>query len=85
MWYQSFEALVGSEFKSIAEPDCHSCPVAEVPPVAYYGFHMYHCMFVLLHGPMDVVRMYQDLTWQSSADFLTAGEHAVACANVSHH
>ncbi|BCS04224.1 Zn(II)2Cys6 transcription factor [Aspergillus luchuensis] len=85
MWYQSFEALVGSEFKSIAEPDCHSCPVAEVPPVAYYGFHMYHCMFVLLHGPMDVVRMYQDLTWQSSADFLTAGEHAVACANVARH
>ncbi|RAH57705.1 hypothetical protein BO85DRAFT_459695 [Aspergillus piperis CBS 112811] len=85
MWYQSFEALVGSEFRSIAEPDCHSCPVAEVPPVAYYGFHMYHCMFVLLHGPMDVVRMYQDLTWQSSADFLTAGEHAVACANVARH
>ncbi|OJI82498.1 hypothetical protein ASPTUDRAFT_123034 [Aspergillus tubingensis CBS 134.48] len=85
MWYQSFEALVGSEFSLIAEPDCHSCPVAEVPPVAYYGFHMYHCMFVLLHVPMDVVRMYQDLTWQASPDFLTAGEHAVACANVSRH
>lgn len=84
IWYRSFEALVGSEFCAIAEPDCDSFPAADIPTVAYYGFHMYHCMFVLLHGPMDVVRMYQDLTWQSSSDFLTAGEHAVACANVSH-
>ncbi|GLA07842.1 hypothetical protein AnigIFM60653_009081 [Aspergillus niger] len=82
IWYHSFEALVGSEFCAIAEPDCDSFPAADIPTVAYYGFHMYHCMFVLLHGPMDVVRMYQDLTWQSSSDFLTAGEHAVACANV---
>jgi hypothetical protein len=51
--------------------------------LAYYGLHMYHCMFVLLHGPMDVVQMYQDHEWQASSDFLSAGEHAVACANVS--
>ncbi|KAI2841516.1 transcriptional regulator family: Fungal Specific TF [Aspergillus niger] len=85
IWYHSFEALVGSVFCAIAEPDCDSFPAADIPTVAYYGFHMYHCMFVLLHGPMDVVRMYQDLTWQSSSDFLTAGEHAVACANIARH
>ncbi|PYH96658.1 hypothetical protein BO71DRAFT_417683 [Aspergillus ellipticus CBS 707.79] len=84
-WFHSFASLVGSEFCTIAEPECESCPAAEAPAVAYYGFHMYHCMFVLLHGPMDVVRMYQDLEWQASPEFLTAGEHAVACANIARH
>ncbi|PWY68391.1 hypothetical protein BO70DRAFT_374357 [Aspergillus heteromorphus CBS 117.55] len=84
-WFHSFAALVGSDFCTIAEPHCEFCPAAEVPAVAYYGFHMYHCMFVLLHGPMDVVRMYQDLAWQASSEFLIAGEHAVACANIARH
>lgn len=83
VWLHSFVALVGSDFCGIAEPEYEFSPALEIPTVAYYGFHMYHCMFVLLHGPMDVVRMYQDHAWQASSEFLTAGEHAVACANVS--
>ncbi|PYI02468.1 hypothetical protein BO78DRAFT_463925 [Aspergillus sclerotiicarbonarius CBS 121057] len=83
IWFQSFVSLVGSEFCTIVEPGCEFSPAPEIPTVAYYGFHMYHCMFVLLHGPMDVVRMYQDLAWQGSSEFLTAGEHAVACANIA--
>ncbi|KAJ5727741.1 NmrA-like family protein [Penicillium malachiteum] len=82
-WYESFSLLVGRDFPTIANPECDLSPPPEVPKVAYYGLHMYHCMFILLHGPMDIVRMYKDHTWQSSMDFLTAGEHAAACANVA--
>ncbi|CAI7638565.1 unnamed protein product [Penicillium glandicola] len=82
-WFHSFAALVGPNFCMIADPECELSPAPEIPTVAYYGLHMYHCMFVLLHGPMDVVRMYQDHAWQASSDFLTVGEHAAACANSS--
>ncbi|KAJ5937822.1 hypothetical protein N7454_004164 [Penicillium verhagenii] len=82
-WLTSFTALVGPEFYKIAVPECTEPPPPGIPKVAYYGLHMYHCMFVLLHGPMDIVRMYKDHAWQASSDFITAGEHAVACANVS--
>ncbi|PYH42273.1 fungal specific transcription factor domain-containing protein [Aspergillus saccharolyticus JOP 1030-1] len=85
LWLDSFESLVEPSFCRIAEPGCELMPSPNAPAVAYYGLHMYHCMFVLLHGRMDVVRMYHDLEWQASADFLTAGEHAVACANVASH
>ncbi|PWY91683.1 hypothetical protein BO94DRAFT_461610 [Aspergillus sclerotioniger CBS 115572] len=83
VWSRSFIALVGPDFCRIAEPGYEFSPALEIPTVAYYGFHMYHCMFVLLHGPMDVVRMYQDHAWQASSEFLAAGEHAVACANIA--
>ncbi|KAJ5627840.1 hypothetical protein N7490_010068 [Penicillium lividum] len=83
LWFNSFTALVGTEFSTIANPECTLPPLPEIPKVAYYGLHMYHCMFVLLHGPMDIVRMYKDHIWQASSDFITAGEHAVACANVA--
>jgi xylanolytic transcriptional activator XlnR len=39
-------------------------------------------MHVLLYGQMDLVRMYEDARWQASPDFLKAGKHAMACANV---
>ena len=81
-WFNSFSLLVGKDFCSIADPECDITPPSNVPKVAYYGLHMYHCMFILLHGPMDIVQMYKDHAWQASSDFLAAGEHAAACANV---
>ncbi|KAJ5291303.1 hypothetical protein N7478_000554 [Penicillium angulare] len=81
-WFDSFTLLVGQDFPAIADPECDLTPPPNIPRVAYYGLHMYHCMFILLHGPMDIVRMYKDHEWQASLDFLTAGEHAAACANV---
>ncbi|KAJ5959869.1 uncharacterized protein N7479_007019 [Penicillium vulpinum] len=84
-WFHSFAGLVGPNFCMIADPECELSPASEIPKVAYYGLHMYHCMFVLLHGPMDVVRMHQDHAWQASSDFLIVGEHAVVCANVARH
>lgn len=82
-WFNSFIGLAGPDFYTIATPECTLPPPPNIPKVAYYGLHMYHCMFVLLHGPMDIVRMYKDHAWQASSDFIIAGEHAVACANVS--
>ncbi|KAJ5658345.1 uncharacterized protein N7484_001994 [Penicillium longicatenatum] len=82
-WFNSFIGLAGPDFYTIADPECTLPPPPNIPKVAYYGLHMYHCMFVLLHGPMDIVRMYKDHAWQASSDFITAGEHAVACANVA--
>ncbi|KAJ5097385.1 hypothetical protein N7456_008106 [Penicillium angulare] len=80
-WFNSFTLLVGQDFPTIADPECDMTPPSNIPRIAYYGLHMYHCMFILLHGPMDIVRMYKDHEWQASLDFLTAGEHAAACAN----
>ncbi|PYI32043.1 hypothetical protein BP00DRAFT_435704 [Aspergillus indologenus CBS 114.80] len=85
LWFDSFKSLVEPDFCRMSEPECELLPGGSNPAVAYYGLHMYHCMFVLLYGRMDVVRMYHDLEWQASPDFLTAGEHAVACANVARH
>lgn len=82
-WFSSFSSLVGQDFCTIADAECKSSRPPGTPTAAYYGLHMYHCMFILLYGPMDLVRMHTDLEWQMSADFLIAGEHAVACANVS--
>lgn len=82
-WFSSFSSLAGEEFCAIADTECKSPPPSRTPTAAYYGLHMYHCMFILLHGPMDLVRMHHDLEWQLSSNFLIAGEHAVACANVT--
>ena len=50
--------------------------------VVLYGRHIWHCLHVLLFGTMDIVQMYRDLDWQSSSDFVQAGEHAISCAKV---
>ncbi|OJJ50600.1 hypothetical protein ASPZODRAFT_55029 [Penicilliopsis zonata CBS 506.65] len=85
-WYRSFKQSVGLEFCDIAQPEPSSAaPTKQYPKVAYYGLHMYHCMFILLYGLMDVVRMYEDLEWQASSDFIIVGEHAMACASVAKH
>lgn len=55
----------------------------EVPNAVLYAKHIYHCMYILLYGAMDFIEMYNDAAWQSSADFLHAGEHANNCAKVS--
>jgi len=52
------------------------------PKVVLYGKHLYHCMHILLYGTMDFVQMYNDLEWQSSSEFLKAGEHANFCGKV---
>jgi hypothetical protein len=51
--------------------------------VVLYGRHIWHCLHILLFGTMDFVEMYKDLSWQASADFVQAGEHAISCAKVS--
>jgi hypothetical protein len=52
------------------------------PKVVLYGKHLYHCMHILLYGTMDFIQMCNDPQWQSSSDFLKAGEHANSCAKV---
>jgi hypothetical protein len=41
-------------------------------------------MQILIYSHMDALQMYHDLEWQSSPDFIVAGEQAMSCANVSH-
>ncbi|KKY18907.1 putative transcriptional activator xlnr [Phaeomoniella chlamydospora] len=55
------------------------CP----PRLIYYGNHLFHCLHILLYGPMDLVSMFEDAEWQASPDFIKAGEHAMDCAKVA--
>lgn len=52
------------------------------PHIAMYAEHMYHCMWILLYGKLDLGLMYGDTEWLSSTEFLKAGDHAVYCAKV---
>ena len=54
------------------------------PRIAMYAEHMYHCMWILLYGKLDLGLMYGDTEWLSSVEFLKAGDHAVACAKVTY-
>ncbi|KFZ20702.1 hypothetical protein V502_03051 [Pseudogymnoascus sp. VKM F-4520 (FW-2644)] len=53
------------------------------PHIAMYAEHMYHCMWILLYGKLDLGLMYGDTEWLSSTEFLKAGDHAVYCAKIA--
>lgn len=85
LWFDSFRALLPPDFCDYVSRSGGTGPtISAYPTIAYCGLHLYHCMHVLLYGQMDLVRMYEDAEWQASPDFIRAGEHAMACANVSH-
>jgi xylanolytic transcriptional activator XlnR len=48
-----------------------------------YGRHIFHSFFILLHGKMDLVEMFNDTSWLLSHDFLVAAEHAEECVKAS--
>lgn len=82
-WLESFRAHVPPAFcDSITKPSSAYLRSVAVPCMSYYGLYLYHCLHILLYGKMDLVCMYEDVEWQVSPDFLKAGEHATACANV---
>jgi xylanolytic transcriptional activator XlnR len=85
LWFDSLRAHLPPDFCDSVNRSNNTNPtISACPTLAYYGLHLYHCMHVLLYGQLDVVRMYEDVEWQASPDFIKAGEHAMACANVSH-
>lgn len=73
---------MGPGFVQLAEVESETSALHCEPHIAYYALHLYHCMHILLYGPMDIVVMYEDLKWQASAEFIAACEHANACAKV---
>jgi len=79
-WLESFQTHLPPGF--CEPPTKDSLAFSNVPTIAYYGLHLYHCMHILLYGQLDLICMYQDTQWQASPAFIKAGEHAVACANV---
>lgn len=83
LWFISFQSLVEPDFAKLAEVQGEAPALREEPQIAYYALHLYHCMHILLYGPMDIVVMYEDLKWQASSEFVAACEHANACAKVS--
>jgi hypothetical protein len=83
LWFVSFQSLVEPDFAQLAEVHSETSILRREPHIAYYALHLYHCMHILLYGPMDIVVMYEDLEWQASSEFIVACEHANACAKVS--
>lgn len=83
LWFISFQTLVGPDFIQLAEAENEVSALHCEAHIAYYALHLYHCMHILLYGPMDIVVMYEDLKWQASSEFVAACEHANACAKVS--
>ncbi|KAK5062008.1 hypothetical protein LTR44_003383 [Exophiala sp. CCFEE 6388] len=71
IWGCSFHGLLG-----LGPQDLPTSPL-----IACYAYHIYHCLYVLLYGLMDLVSMYENTEWQASRDFILAGEHAMACAS----
>lgn len=84
LWSISFQSLVGPDFVQLAEVESEVSALRCEAHIAYYALHLYHCMHILLYGPMDIVVMYEDLKWQASSEFVAACEHANSCAKVSH-
>uniref|UniRef100_A0A093V8Y3 Xylanolytic transcriptional activator xlnR n=1 Tax=Talaromyces marneffei PM1 TaxID=1077442 RepID=A0A093V8Y3_TALMA len=80
LWFISFQSLVEPDFAKLAEVQGEAPALRDEPQIAYYALHLYHCMHILLYGPMDIVVMYEDLKWQASSEFVAACEHANACA-----
>ncbi|EEA26285.1 hypothetical protein PMAA_073610 [Talaromyces marneffei ATCC 18224] len=85
LWFISFQSLVEPDFAKLAEVQGEAPALREEPQIAYYALHLYHCMHILLYGPMDIVVMYEDLKWQASSEFVAACEHANACAKMAQH
>lgn len=56
--------------------------VAGCPVIVYYGLYLFHTIYIALYGKMDLKRMYSDVEWLASSDFIAAGTHALACAKV---
>jgi xylanolytic transcriptional activator XlnR len=69
-------------FPKAFDYDSYLSDTAASSKVVLYGRHIWHCLHILLFGTMDIVQMYRDLAWQSSSDFVHAGEHALICAKV---
>jgi hypothetical protein len=83
-WYASLRRFATDDLCQVSMPDYNLAEPHGHPTVAYYALHLYHCMQILLYSHMDALQMYHDLEWQSSPDFIVAGEQAMSCANVSH-
>lgn len=84
LWFDSLRAHLPPDFcDSVNRSSSTNPTISACPTIAYYGLHLYHCMHVLLYGQIDLVRMYEDTEWQASPDFIKAGEHAMACANIT--
>ena len=83
LWFISFQSLVGADFVQLAEVESEVSTLQCEAHIAFYALHLYHCMHILLYGPMDIVVMYEDLKWQASSEFVAACDHANACAKVS--
>jgi hypothetical protein len=53
------------------------------PKVLLYGWHIFHCLYIVLYGKLDFIQMFRDTEWLLSKDFLIAAEHAGQCAKAS--
>lgn len=53
------------------------------PKILLYGWHIFHCLYILLYGKADLVEMFSDTEWLLSNDFLVAADHAGQCARES--
>ena len=79
----SSSAISNEESKEVSTtPNARRPGYNNYSKVVLYGRHIWDCQHVLLFGTMDFVGMYKDLSWQASADFVQAGEHAMSCAKV---
>jgi hypothetical protein len=87
-WHRTLETLL--EHQAITESSnqaeildtSSSTKISHNSKVILYSRHVWHCLHILLFGTMDFVEMFKDLSWQASSDFVQAGEHAMACAQV---
>jgi hypothetical protein len=49
---------------------------------ALYAQHIYHTLYVILYGKLDLINMLDDYEWLASEHFVIAGDHAVKAAQV---
>lgn len=52
------------------------------PRVLLYAWHIFHCLYIVLYGKLDLVCMFHDTDWLLSNDFLVATDHASKCVRV---
>ncbi|KAH8659775.1 hypothetical protein BX600DRAFT_513447 [Xylariales sp. PMI_506] len=53
------------------------------PKLLLYAWHIFHCLYIVLYGKLDLFQMYRDAEWLLSNDFLIAAEHAGQCATIT--
>lgn len=54
------------------------------PKLLLYGWHIFHCLHIVLYGKLDLIQMFRNTEWLLSNDFLLAAEHAGQCAKAGH-